>query len=189
MIVKEEILNRIICDVRKKANIIVGTDLKEAILYGSYVRGDFDDESDIDIALIIGCEETELSKYRKALVKVMSELSLKYETVVSITCIPSARYEEYRAVLPYYINIDNEGIPFKENFCHMYIGKGKRIVVGNELDSMRGVTDDELLERFKAAIRIDNEIKRIKGCPVSGYDRETKRTYLEYPDGRKEFMD
>ena len=59
---------------------------------------------------------------------------------------------------------------------------------GNELDSMCGVSDEELLERFKAAIRIDNEIKRIKGCPISGYDRETRRAYLEYPDGRREYV-
>ena len=32
----------------------------------------------------------------------------------------------------------------------------------NELDSMCGISDDELTERFKEAIRIDNEIKKIK---------------------------
>ena len=30
----------------------------------------------------------------------------------------------------------------------------------NELDFTCGVSDDELTERFKASIRIDNEIKR-----------------------------
>ena len=42
----------------------------------------------------------------------------------------------------------------------------------NELDSTCGVSDDELTERFKEAIRIDNEIKRIKGVPIAGYDIE-----------------
>ena len=42
----------------------------------------------------------------------------------------------------------------------------------NELDSICGITDDELTERFKEAIRIDNEIKRIKGVPIAGYDTE-----------------
>lgn len=42
----------------------------------------------------------------------------------------------------------------------------------NELDSTCGISDDELTERFKEAIRIDNEIKRIKGVPIAGYDLE-----------------
>lgn len=57
----------------------------------------------------------------------------------------------------------------------------------NELDSTCGVSDDELTERFKEAIRIDNEIKRIKGVPIAGYDLEKKLAYLEYPDGRREY--
>lgn len=57
----------------------------------------------------------------------------------------------------------------------------------NELDSTCGVSDDELTERFKEAIRIDNEIKRIKGVPIAGYDIEKKLAYLEYPDGRREY--
>lgn len=32
----------------------------------------------------------------------------------------------------------------------------------NELDRTCGLTDDELTERFREVIRIDNEIKRVK---------------------------
>lgn len=57
----------------------------------------------------------------------------------------------------------------------------------NELDSTCGITDDELTERFIEAIRIDNEIKRIKGVPIAGYDTEKKLAFLEYPDGRRKY--
>jgi len=57
----------------------------------------------------------------------------------------------------------------------------------NELDSMCGISDDELIERFKEAIRIDNEIKKIKGVPIAGYDVEKKTAFLEYPDGRRKY--
>ena len=57
----------------------------------------------------------------------------------------------------------------------------------NELDSMCGISDDELTERFKEAIRIDNEIKKIKGVPIAGYDVEKKTAFLEYPDGRGKY--
>ncbi len=62
------------------------------------------------------------------------------------------------------------------------------MAVTNELDSTCGISDDELTERFKASIRIDDEIRRIKGLPVARYDIEAKRAYLEYPDGRREYV-
>ncbi len=49
------------------------------------------------------------------------------------------------------------------------------MTVLNELDSTCGISDDELTQRFKEAIRIK-------------YDDETKRAYLEYPDGRREYV-
>ena len=58
----------------------------------------------------------------------------------------------------------------------------------NELDSTCGVSDDELTNRFVEAIRIDNEIKKIKGIPIQKYDNEKKQPYLEYPDGRREYV-
>lgn len=58
----------------------------------------------------------------------------------------------------------------------------------NELDSTCGISDEELTERFKASIQIDNEIRRIKGLPTARYDAKTKKAYLEYPDGRREYV-
>lgn len=61
------------------------------------------------------------------------------------------------------------------------------MIEANELDSTCGITDDELTERFKEAIRIDNEIKKIKGAPIAGYDTERRLAFLEYPDGRRKY--
>lgn len=58
----------------------------------------------------------------------------------------------------------------------------------NEFDFTCGLSDEELTERFRQSIRIDNEIRRIKGLPVAKYDKETKRAYLKYPDGRREYV-
>ena len=58
----------------------------------------------------------------------------------------------------------------------------------NELDSTCGISDDELTKRFKESIRIDDEIRKIKGLPVARYDDKSKKAYLEYPDGRREYV-
>ena len=62
------------------------------------------------------------------------------------------------------------------------------MTITNELDSTCGISDEELTQRFKESIRIDDEIRRIKGLPVARYDGQTKRAYLEYPDGRREYV-
>ena len=55
----------------------------------------------------------------------------------------------------------------------------------NELDYTCGLSDEELTRRFKESIRIDNEIRKVKGLPIAGYDDEKNKPYIEYPDGRR----
>jgi hypothetical protein len=57
----------------------------------------------------------------------------------------------------------------------------------NELDSTCGVSDREMTYRFQQGIKIENEIKQLKGLPIAGYDAEQKKAYLEYPDGHREY--
>lgn len=47
--------------------------------------------------------------------------------------------------------------------------------------------EEEVMHRFREAVRIAKEVQRIKGKPTCEYDRETGRAYLLYPDGHKEF--
>lgn len=93
-----------------KTTSIVGSELEEIILYGSYARGDFDSESDIDIALIVNTSREGSVKYRKKMAELMSDISLEFDMLVSISCIPQNDFETYKEVLPYYRNINKEGV-------------------------------------------------------------------------------
>ena len=62
------------------------------------------------------------------------------------------------------------------------------MTITNELDSTCGISDEELTQRFKESIRIDNEIRKIKGLPIAKYDRDKMKAYIEYPDGRREYV-
>ena len=63
------------------------------------------------------------------------------------------------------------------------------MTVLNDLDHTCGISDEKLTELFKESIRIDDEIRKIKGLPVARYYDETGRAYLEYPDGRIEYVE
>ena len=58
----------------------------------------------------------------------------------------------------------------------------------NDLDSTCGISDEELTVLFNEGVRIDNEIKRIKGTPIADYDEKTGKAYLEYPNGEREYV-
>ncbi len=62
------------------------------------------------------------------------------------------------------------------------------MIMENELDSTCGVSDDELTQRFIESIRLDNEKRKVLGLPVSGFNPETQKAYLEFPDGTRKYI-
>ena len=54
------------------------------ILYGSYARGDFTSESDIDFMILLNCSEEEARTYRKAVNRLASRISLANDIEVSL---------------------------------------------------------------------------------------------------------
>ena len=86
--------------------------IRDAYLYGSYVRGDFDSESDIDILLTVDADNAEIAKRRYALAEITSSLSLKYNITVSATAKPLAQFRQYGEVMPFYKNVLREGINY-----------------------------------------------------------------------------
>lgn len=102
--------NNMLHEIFNKAEKLFGSDLLSAILYGSYARGDNDDESDVDIALIVNKNRDQLNEYNMKIARIMTDLSLEYEVLVSFSLIPIDEFNQYKSVLPYYMNIENEGI-------------------------------------------------------------------------------
>lgn len=103
-------LNGITSKLIERYRMLFGDALKEVVLYGSYARGDFDEDSDIDVAGIVDCPREDLQRSYRELGKLSSELSLAYGITVSPTAIPLSDYLKYGAVLPYYRHIQEEGV-------------------------------------------------------------------------------
>ena len=81
--------------LRKIAEVyrsVYGDELVSIFLYGSYARGDYQSDSDIDVAAIVRGDRRSL------------------QDIVSPTVIPYEEYEKYKNDLPYYKNIAREGV-------------------------------------------------------------------------------
>jgi uncharacterized protein len=100
----------ILTDVKGELLKLFGDSLNRLILYGSYARNEQEPGSDIDIIALVDEDDITLRKYTYKIADIMTGLSLKYDTLVSITEQTYERYNEYLDVLPFYRNIYNEGI-------------------------------------------------------------------------------
>lgn len=90
---------------------IFGSRVEQILLYGSYARGTHDEESDIDLVAIVHGDRRELQEKLKEVWDISSDLELEYGVIISPTVIPYEEYVKYKADLPYYRNISEEGIP------------------------------------------------------------------------------
>jgi len=101
-------IKTIVAELRTSLEALYGDRLVTMILFGSHARGDAEPGSDIDVLVVLkepvspGTEITRTSEIR-------SQLSLKYDVVVSCTYVSAARYTTEQS--PLLINIRREGVP------------------------------------------------------------------------------
>ena len=88
---------------------VFGSDVVEILLYGSYARGDFDSESDIDVAAIVHGERSDLQEKLKIVWDKAADIGFDNDVVISPTVIPADEFDKYKTHLPYYRNIAMEG--------------------------------------------------------------------------------
>lgn len=103
-------LNSILDRVASAARDIFGEKLQSILLYGSYARGDFDDESDIDVMILLNVPREQLSSYRMDMARLSSDLGLQYDVVVSLHLQEYDLFRAYQDTLPFYRNVWKEGV-------------------------------------------------------------------------------
>lgn len=87
---------------------IFAENVSQIILYGSVARREATEESDIDIAVII--EDIPISTVREKFIEWNSEMDMKYNKVFSIVDIEKSKIDKWGKVIPFYRNIQEEGV-------------------------------------------------------------------------------
>ena len=89
---------------------IYGDAIVDILLYGSYARSEETEQSDVDIVAIVRGNRVDLQKKLKIVWELSADIGLENDVVVSPTVVPFDEFERYRDILPYYMNIEKEGV-------------------------------------------------------------------------------
>jgi predicted nucleotidyltransferase len=108
--IKDKMLLNILGDVKEEIRRLFGDKLRGLILYGSYARNEQDPESDVDIMILVDDNEEGLRNYRYLIADVMGDLTIKYGKLISLAEVTYNRYIDFLEILPFYKNINEEGV-------------------------------------------------------------------------------
>ncbi len=87
---------------------IYGDLVERIVLFGSTARGTQTEESDVDVALFLHADATQQMEEQALELEV--DLGLACRKVFSVITIDRDRFQEWRDLLPFYQNIQREGI-------------------------------------------------------------------------------
>jgi len=103
-------LNAITQEVLTAAKDTLGEKLDKVILFGSYARGDFDSDSDVDIFVLADVPHEETNIWSNSIDDRLSDLWFEYDLLVCIHLTSKTMFDRYFNVLPYYQNVIREGV-------------------------------------------------------------------------------
>lgn len=89
---------------------IYGGYLKAVILYGSYARGDFSADSDIDIMILVDLTDIEIKDYRHQLSGITYDFNERYDVDIKPIAKSNAHFQKWLSVYPFYANVQREGV-------------------------------------------------------------------------------
>ena len=89
---------------------ILKSNLSKLIVYGSYARGDYKGNSDIDVMILTPLSKEEIEKIEDDIFNLAFDLELESGIVINPVLENETHYKYWLGALPFYDNVEREGI-------------------------------------------------------------------------------
>ena len=89
---------------------IYDSHVKSIILYGSYARGDYTKDSDIDIMILLDISDMEIKKYRHQLSGMTYDYNIDYDLDIKPIAKSEEHFKKWLPDYPFYANVEKEGV-------------------------------------------------------------------------------
>ena len=93
---------------------IYGQPLTQVILYGSYARGDYRDDSDIDIMILLDLSDMDIKQYRHELSGETFDFNMDHDLDIKPIAKSQQHFQNWVDVYPFYANVEKEGVKLFE---------------------------------------------------------------------------
>lgn len=108
----QETLNMLMSQIVAYSKEVFGDKFRSVILYGSYARGDYDDESDIDVMIMVDMEPEKLRAYREKMVPFIADLNLKHDVFMVSKLQSLSFFNQWKDAMPFYQNVLKDGVVY-----------------------------------------------------------------------------
>ena len=100
-----------------QVNKLLSSRIKKIILYGSYARGDFNENSDIDIMILTDLNDEEIIEYRDKVSDIAFDIEFnnKFDIMLSPLIKNIDKFNYWLQALPFYMNVQKEGVVLVES--------------------------------------------------------------------------
>lgn len=103
-------LQSLLMEYIKEMQKIYGNHLQEVILYGSYARGDYHKDSDIDIMILVDMSDLEAKEYQDELFDRTYDFNMDHNLDIKPIAKSEAHFKKWLDVYPFYSNVRSEGV-------------------------------------------------------------------------------
>lgn len=89
---------------------ILDNNFSKIIVYGSYARGDYKENSDIDVMILTPFSKEEIEQVENKIFDLAFELELESGIVINPVLENEEHYKYWLGALPFFDNVEKEGI-------------------------------------------------------------------------------
>lgn len=105
-----EMIHNIIYQFSQQLKVILGDHLSKVIVYGSYARGDYQANSDVDVMILVDLAEEEIKKIENEIYDLAFDIEMSSGIDISPVIKNEQQYEYWVDTLPFYRNVREEGV-------------------------------------------------------------------------------
>ena len=103
-------IHNIVYQFSQELKKIIGKNLSKIIVYGSYARGDYNCNSDVDIMILVKMSNSDIKKIENQVYDLAFEIEMNTGIDISPIIKNESEYEYWLDTLPFYKNISDEGV-------------------------------------------------------------------------------
>ena len=107
---KQKEMQNIVITFTNKCKAFFGNKLFDVLLYGSYARGDYNENSDIDVMIILDMDDFEAKKCLEKVCEMAFETDAECDVLLSPIVQSKYVFDKYKDFPGFYYNVIREGV-------------------------------------------------------------------------------